>query len=92
MSLPPPDTTTQTKLANTQQKGQWAASAGDTWETATSRWQWLLVPQGQSTTLPTWARFGFSQQTPGPHTEHSLDRWFLMKKSFSRSLKVFSFT
>lgn len=24
--------------------------------------------------------------------EHSLDRWFLMKKSFRRSLKVFSFT
>lgn len=48
----------QSKFANSQQKSQqaaaalgWAASAGDTRETATSRWQWLLVPWGQSTAL-----------------------------------------
>ena len=94
-SPPPPATTSpQTKLANTQQKGQEAAATGwghmgkqpqaDGSGFASCRDGAQPLSSGRVWFLPT--------GTQAARMEHSLDRWFLMKKSFSRSLKVFSFT
>lgn len=59
------------------------------WGHAGDSHQQMAMASRPVRTEPALSSAGLVSSSP---SEHSLDRWFLMKKSFSRSLKVFSFT